>query len=200
MTAETTPRAPAVNDLIGNFLDDAVDLAAALNRGPLGNDTDTDEARALAAQSNREWHPAAQGAAGRYLKKLMRTRWADRVLAIHGHGTLTLRIEATTRVGELRKLVLPLFEDRGDGDTQDENDVIEAAVAVWNSTLPQNDATTSDHALKMLTVLMNLKRRADPMQLFDIDSNEEILSTMRGMLKTAAEAHNRAERKAAKNQ
>ena len=200
MTTETTPRAPAVNDLIGNFLDDAVDLAAALNRGPLGNDTDADDVRALAAQSNREWHPAAQRAAGRYLKKLMRTRWADRVLDIHGHGALTLKIEATTRLEEMRKLVLPLFEDRGDGDTQDENDVIEAAVAVWNSTLPQNDATTSDHALKMLTVLMHLKRRADPMELFDIDSNEEILATMRGVLKTAVEAHNRAERKAAKNQ
>ena len=116
------------------------------------------------------------------------------------HGALTLQIEATTRITEVRQLMLPLFEDRSDGDIQDENDVIEATAAVWNSTLPQNHATTSDHALKILTVILELKLRADPAALFDIDGTQEILNTKTELLKAADLAHKRAERETASNQ
>jgi hypothetical protein len=186
---------PPVEDLIANFLTGAAALVQTLNQDPQKGGSIVSKAINLVAAGDREWHPAAQTASGSYLKKLMRSRWSVRILQSLNRATLALQIERTKKASELRPMVLPLFQPNGQPQNRDETDVIEAGQAVWNSTLPGTDVTTAEQALKILTVMLELKERTDPAQLHDVHANTEVLNAMKGVVEAAERGQRRQDKK-----
>ena len=172
--------------MIGNFYLDALDM--------FSKQQDREKLEPLRTQALREWAQEAEAAAAARLKIRMRRRWMPMVLEAHGRHEDAHQAQRLRSPRKIRTLALPMFQgvDEISRNDQDRQDLALAGTTLWNSTLDGWDSTVADHGTQALALLINTKRRADPICLSGTDPAKEAAATLREMLAAARRAERAA--------